>query len=111
MGLRDRAILEVMYATGLRASELTGLTLEGVDLELGVVRVLREGAARSGWCPSGREARRWVKRYLAEARAGFAARAARARLFLSQPGRPAVAAWASGASCGATPSRPGSRGS
>jgi integrase/recombinase XerD len=43
VGLRDRAVLEMMYATGLRASELTGLATAGVDLELGVVRVLRKG--------------------------------------------------------------------
>jgi integrase/recombinase XerD len=71
VGLRDRAVLEVMYATGLRASELTGLTTEGVDMELGVVRVLGKGG-KERLVPLGREARRWVKRYVAEAREGLA---------------------------------------
>ena len=70
VGLRDRAVLEVMYATGLRASELTGLTTEGVDMDLGVVRVLGKGR-KERLVPLGREARRWVKRYAAEAREGF----------------------------------------
>jgi integrase/recombinase XerD len=85
VGLRDRAILEVMYATGLRASELTGLTTEGVDLELGVVRVLGKGR-KERLVPLGREARRWVKRYVAEARAGFAGRRSSPLLFLSRRG-------------------------
>jgi len=70
VGLRDRAVLEVMYATGLRASELTGLTTEGLDMELGVVRVLGKGR-KERLVPLGREARRWVKRYAAEAREVF----------------------------------------
>ncbi len=85
VGLRDRAILEVMYATGLRASELTGLTIEGVDMELGVVRVLGKGR-KERLVPLGREARRWVKRYVAEARAGFAHGRSSPLLFLSRRG-------------------------
>jgi integrase/recombinase XerD len=85
VGLRDRAILEVMYATGLRASELTGLTTEGVDMELGVVRVLGKGR-KERLVPLGREARRWVKRYAAEARAGFARGRSSPLLFLSRRG-------------------------
>ena len=85
VGLRDRAILEVMYATGLRASELTGLTTEGVDMELGVVRVMGKGQ-KERLVPLGREARRWVKRYVAEARAGFAGGRPSPLLFLSRRG-------------------------
>jgi integrase/recombinase XerD len=85
VGLRDRAILEVMYATGLRASELTGLTTVGVDLELGVVRVLGKGR-KERLVPLGRPARRWVKRYLAEARDGFARGRPSPLLFLSSRG-------------------------
>jgi len=84
-GLRDRAVLEVMYATGLRASELTGLTTEGVDMELGVVRVLGKGR-KERLVPLGREARRWVRRYVAEARAGFAHGRSSPLLFLSRRG-------------------------
>jgi len=67
VGLRDRAILEVMYATGLRASELIGLEGANVDMELGVVRVFGKGR-KERLVPLGREARRWVRRYVAEAR-------------------------------------------
>jgi len=67
VGLRDRAVLEVLYATGLRASELTGLELSGLDLELGLVRVLGKGS-KERLVPLGREARRWVARYLEEGR-------------------------------------------
>jgi integrase/recombinase XerD len=67
LGLRDRAILEVMYATGLRASELIGLEAANVDMELGVVRVFGKGR-KERLVPLGREARRWVRRYVAEAR-------------------------------------------
>jgi integrase/recombinase XerD len=85
VGLRDRAVLEVMYATGLRASELTGLTTVGVDLDLGVVRVLGKGR-KERLVPLGRPARRWVKRYLAEVRESFAAGRPSPLLFLSRRG-------------------------
>jgi integrase/recombinase XerD len=67
LGLRDRAILEALYATGLRASELTGLTLDALDLELGVVRVFGKGG-KERLVPLGRQARRWITRYLSETR-------------------------------------------
>ena len=85
LGLRDRAVLEVLYATGLRASELTGLALDGLDLELGVVRVLGKGG-KERLVPLGREARRWERRYLAEARDGFASERSGSLVFLSQRG-------------------------
>jgi integrase/recombinase XerD len=85
VGLRDRAILEVMYATGLRASELTSLTVEGVDMDLGVVRVLGKGR-KERLVPLGREARRWVKRYASEAREAFAGGRSSPLLFLSRRG-------------------------
>ena len=85
VGLRDRAVLEVLYATGLRASELTGLATAGVDLDLGVVRVLGKGR-KERLVPLGRPARRWVKRYLAEARDGFARGRPSPILFLSRRG-------------------------
>jgi integrase/recombinase XerD len=85
VGLRDRAILEVMYATGLRASELTGLTVDGLDMDLGLVRVLGKGG-KERLVPLGREARRWVKRYLGEARESFARGRPSGLLFLSRRG-------------------------
>lgn len=65
--LRDRAMLELMYATGLRVSELTGLQLPNVSLNQGVVRVLGKGN-KERLVPIGGEAERWLKRYLEEAR-------------------------------------------
>ena len=85
VGLRDRAILEVLYATGLRASELTGLVLEGLDLELGVVRVFGKGG-KERLVPLGREARRWTARYLGETRDRFAREGSGSLVFLSQRG-------------------------
>ena len=69
LGLRDRAMLETLYATGLRVSELTGLKLAQVSLDMGVVRVLGKGS-KERLVPLGEEAIAWIKRYLATARAG-----------------------------------------
>jgi integrase/recombinase XerD len=63
LGIRDRAILEVLYATGLRLSELTGLRRGDVDLELGVVTCIGKGR-KERLVPLGREACRWVERHL-----------------------------------------------
>jgi integrase/recombinase XerD len=85
LGLRDRALLEVMYATGLRASEVIGLETANVDLDLGVVRVFGKGR-KERLVPLGREARRWVKRYQAEERGKLARGRALPVLFVSQRG-------------------------
>jgi integrase/recombinase XerD len=67
MGLRDRAMLETLYATGLRVSELVGLKLHAVDLNARVARVLGKGA-KERLVPLGEEAASWLERYLAAAR-------------------------------------------
>jgi integrase/recombinase XerD len=85
VGLRDRAMLEVMYATGLRASEVTSLETVNVDLELGLVRVFGKGR-KERLVPFGREAARWVKRYLAEARGRLAKGRSSKVIFLSNRG-------------------------
>jgi integrase/recombinase XerD len=66
-GLRDRAMLETLYATGLRVSELVGLTLSQVSLTQGVVRVIGKGD-KERLVPMGEEAVEWISRYLAEGR-------------------------------------------
>ncbi len=66
-GLRDRAMLELLYATGLRVSELVGLELGQIDLRMGWVRVYGKGR-KERLVPMGEEALHWVTRYLAEAR-------------------------------------------
>ena len=67
-GLRDRARLETLYASGLRVSELVGLKLSQVSLDMGVVRVLGKGN-KERLVPLGEEAIDWLKRYCATARA------------------------------------------
>jgi integrase/recombinase XerD len=67
LGLRDRAMLELMYATGLRVSELTGLELTQLDLERGVVRVLGKGR-KERLVPLGEEAGRWLRTWFEEGR-------------------------------------------
>ncbi|WP_373389033.1 site-specific tyrosine recombinase XerD [Pseudomonas alcaligenes] len=67
IGLRDRAMLEVLYACGLRVTELVSLTLEQVNLRQGVLRVFGKGS-KERLVPLGEEAIAWVERYLREAR-------------------------------------------
>ncbi len=67
LGLRDRAMLELLYATGLRVSELVGLTLTQLSLAEGLVRVFGKGG-KERIVPLGAEARDWIERYLKHAR-------------------------------------------
>ncbi len=67
LGLRDRTMLEVLYATGLRVSELVHLTVDQVNLRQGVVRVTGKGR-KERLVPFGEEALGWLERYLREAR-------------------------------------------
>jgi integrase/recombinase XerD len=67
LGLRDRAMLETLYATGLRVSELVGLKLAQVSFDMGVVRVLGKGS-KERIVPLGEEAIDWLKRYLTSGR-------------------------------------------
>jgi len=63
VGLRDRAMLEVLYATGVRVTELVGLLATTIDLESGVMRVTGKGS-KERLVPFGEEANVWVKRYM-----------------------------------------------
>ncbi|WP_437883618.1 site-specific tyrosine recombinase XerD [Pseudomonas sp. LRF_L74] len=67
IGMRDKAMLEVLYASGLRVTELVSLTLEQVNLRQGVVRVLGKGS-KERLVPLGGEAIHWIERYAREAR-------------------------------------------
>ena len=82
LGLRDRAMLETLYATGLRVSELVGLTLAQVSLDMGVVRVVGKGN-KERLVPLGEEAIRWLKRYLAAARPELVGSGKSAALFVT----------------------------
>jgi integrase/recombinase XerD len=67
LGMRDRTMLEVLYAAGLRVSELVGLKLFEVNLDAGVLRILGKGS-KERLVPLGEEAVHWVRRYQKEAR-------------------------------------------
>jgi len=67
LGVRDRAMLETLYATGLRVSELVALKVFEADLEAGVVRVLGKGS-KERLVPLGEEAVHWLNTYLKEGR-------------------------------------------
>ncbi|MES2360171.1 MAG: site-specific tyrosine recombinase XerD [Pseudomonadota bacterium] len=67
LGLRDRAMLELIYASGLRVSELVGLKTFQLSLNDGIVRVSGKGD-KQRLVPFGQFAREWIERYLAESR-------------------------------------------
>jgi integrase/recombinase XerD len=71
VGLRDRAMLELLYATGLRVSELVGLQTSSMSLAHGILRIVGKGA-RERIVPIGEEAVFWVQRYWREARPALA---------------------------------------
>ncbi len=85
LGLRDRAMLELMYASGLRVSELVQLQLGSVDLRRGVVQVLGKGG-KERLVPMGEVAMDWVQRYVVRARPELADGRAVDGLFLSRLG-------------------------
>ncbi|HEY8018318.1 MAG TPA: site-specific tyrosine recombinase XerD [Actinomycetota bacterium] len=84
-GLRDRAILELLYGAGLRISELTALDVDDLDLEEGAVRVLGKGG-KEREVPLGRFAREAVDAYLTRGRPALASAGSRAALFLNARG-------------------------
>jgi integrase/recombinase XerD len=86
-GLRDRAMLELMYACGLRVSELVNLPATALNLRQGVLRVTGKGG-RERLVPLGEEAQHWLERYLAGARPALAGRRALPTLFLTAGGEP-----------------------
>ncbi|MBC5782399.1 site-specific tyrosine recombinase XerD [Ramlibacter sp. USB13] len=86
LGLRDRAMLEVMYASGLRVSELVGLKTFNVGMNEGVLRVLGKGS-KERLVPFGQVARDWIVRYLAEARGAILAGQQSEDLFVTARGQ------------------------
>ena len=67
LGLRDRTMIEVLYATGLRVSELVTLRVTQVSMDMGVVRVMGKGS-KERLVPLGEEALDWLRHYLADGR-------------------------------------------
>ncbi|MDX1502532.1 MAG: site-specific tyrosine recombinase XerD [Thermoanaerobaculia bacterium] len=86
LGLRDRAMVELLYATGLRVSELVGLTLAQLRLELGFVLVHGKGG-KDRAVPVGETAEAWIGRYLAEVRPALVS-GRHETVFVNRFGRP-----------------------
>lgn len=86
-GLRDRAMLEVLYAAGLRVSELVGLALDEVSQSQGLVRITGKGG-KDRLVPLGEDALTWLQRYVTGARPELMARAQSAAVFVTRRGGP-----------------------
>lgn len=84
---RDRSILEVLYATGIRVSELIDLRISNLDLEESLCTVFGKGA-KERLVPLGTPARRALERYLREVRPNLEKGKGEGRVFLNQRGRP-----------------------
>ncbi|MGH8706032.1 MAG: site-specific tyrosine recombinase XerD [Burkholderiales bacterium] len=85
LGLRDRAMLEVLYASGLRVSELVALKTFEANLDAGVVRILGKGA-KERLVPLGEEAVDWIRRYLKSARPALLGQRSADALFVTARG-------------------------
>jgi len=88
LGLRDRAMLEVLYSTGIRRMELCNLRLDDVDERSGVVRINQGKGRKDRLVPIGARALRWIARYVDEIRPQLVPDPADYTLFLSKNGRP-----------------------
>ncbi len=87
LGQRDRAMLETLYAAGLRVSELVNLPLAAVSLSDGIVRIYGKGG-KERLVPLGEDAQDWIKRYALEARAHLLKGRGSAALFVTERGGP-----------------------
>jgi integrase/recombinase XerD len=85
LGLRDRAMLETLYASGLRVSELVGLKRSQVSMDAGVLRVLGKGS-KERLVPVGDEAIHWIQRYVSDARPSLAGESRSDDLFITARG-------------------------
>jgi integrase/recombinase XerD len=87
LGIRDRAMLELLYATGLRVSELVNLKVQNINLEAGFVRTLGKGS-KERMVPMGAKALEALRAYLSDGRPALLKRRGSAYLFLNLRGRP-----------------------
>ena len=85
LGLRDRAMLEALYAAGFRVTELVGLPLAAVSLSDGVVRIMGKGS-KERLVPLGEDAQDWIKRYAEESRPQLLKGRASEALFVTERG-------------------------
>lgn len=86
-GLRDKAALELMYATGMRVSELVNLKLTDLHMEMGFVRCLGKGQ-KERIIPVGSKAKEALQKYIEKARPKFLKKAESSALFLTRLGKP-----------------------
>jgi integrase/recombinase XerD len=82
LGLRDRAMLEMLYATGLRVSELVSLKVTQINSDMGVVRVMGKGS-KERLVPLGEEALYWINDYVKKARPALLGNKATDKLFVT----------------------------
>lgn len=87
MGIRDRAILETFYSTGIRRLELINLTIQDIDMERGTVIVRLGKGSKDRMLPIGERALQWIDKYLADIRPDLATSADEGHLFLSKLGQ------------------------
>ncbi len=85
IGLRDRAMLEVLYATGLRVSELVALQMDQINLRQGVIRIVGKGD-KERLVPLGEEAVAWLETFISDGRADLFKEAPTATVFPSRRG-------------------------
>lgn len=86
LGMRDRTLFEILYATGLRVSELVSLRLENINVQAGFLIVIGKGS-KERVIPVGEEALTWIRRYVSDARARLLGGIASSRLFVNRQGR------------------------
>jgi integrase/recombinase XerD len=87
-GLRDRAVLETLYATGMRRSELVGLSVYDIDHERRTVRIRHGKGDRERIIPIGQRALAWIGKYLDTVRPQLVVSGSEDRLFLTRMGDP-----------------------
>ncbi|WP_399678717.1 site-specific tyrosine recombinase XerC [Xenophilus sp.] len=95
IGLRDRAMMEVLYATGMRRMEIAGLAIDDIDAERVVVLIRQGKGQKDRLIPLGERALHWVRLYLDEAREQFAWDPHDKTLFLGNEGLPLSPLWLS----------------
>jgi integrase/recombinase XerD len=95
IGLRDRAMMEVLYATGMRRMEISNLEITDIDPDRALVLIRLGKGQKDRLIPLGVRALHWVRKYLEEARGQLAWNADDATLFLGNEGRPLSPLWLS----------------
>lgn len=86
LGLRDRAILETLYSTGMRRMELIGLKVYDLDMERGTVMIRQGKGRKDRMVPIGERAVLWIRKYLADVRPSFATEPDNGTLFFTNYG-------------------------